>query len=136
MSRQSDARGPSRSSYGWPGYWRPRGLALNEAKTRTVRLTDGFDFLGFHVRRYRTVSESSTAAIRRIKDKLRQLMRSLRGYNAAEVIRVVSPVVRGYAACYRHQASSRVFVQLEPCDALRIWVFLGCHRSTTTITRR
>ena len=31
----------------------PRGLAFNEDKTRVVTLEEGFDFLGFNVRRYR-----------------------------------------------------------------------------------
>jgi RNA-directed DNA polymerase len=31
----------------------PRGLAFNEDKTRVVTLAEGFDFLGFNVRRYR-----------------------------------------------------------------------------------
>jgi hypothetical protein len=30
----------------------PRGLMFNEAKTRIVHLTEGFDFLGFNLRRY------------------------------------------------------------------------------------
>ncbi|MFX8485581.1 reverse transcriptase domain-containing protein, partial [Acinetobacter baumannii] len=29
-----------------------RGLALSEEKTRTVSLKEGFDFLGFRIRRY------------------------------------------------------------------------------------
>jgi RNA-directed DNA polymerase len=32
----------------------PRGLAFNEDKTRVVSLSEGFDFLGFNVRRYGT----------------------------------------------------------------------------------
>jgi hypothetical protein len=31
---------------------RPRGLAVNEDKTRIVHAEAGFDFLGFNVRRY------------------------------------------------------------------------------------
>ena len=31
----------------------PRGLTFNEDKTRVVTLSEGFDFLGFNVRRYR-----------------------------------------------------------------------------------
>src|SRR5436190_18627382 len=31
----------------------PRGLAFNEDKTRIVALEEGFDFLGFNLRRYR-----------------------------------------------------------------------------------
>ena len=29
-----------------------RGLALNEAKTRIVHITEGFNFLGFHIRKF------------------------------------------------------------------------------------
>ncbi len=34
----------------------PEGLALNEDKTHIVTLDEGFDFLGFNVRRYRNAS--------------------------------------------------------------------------------
>ena len=34
------------------GWLAPRGLAFNEDKTRVVTLDEGFDFLGFNVRRY------------------------------------------------------------------------------------
>jgi hypothetical protein len=44
-----------------------RGLSFNEDKTRVVTLTDGFDFLGFNLRRYRgkLLIKPSKAAIRR-----------------------------------------------------------------------
>ncbi len=35
------------------GWLAPRGLTFNEDKTRIVTLDEGFDFLGFTVRRYR-----------------------------------------------------------------------------------
>ena len=38
--------------------WRPEGLVFNEDKTRIVHLDEGFDFLGFNVRRYGTTSAS------------------------------------------------------------------------------
>jgi RNA-directed DNA polymerase len=31
----------------------PAGLVFNQTKTRIVRLDEGFEFLGFHLRRYR-----------------------------------------------------------------------------------
>src|SRR6185437_2407042 len=34
------------------GWLEPRGLAFNEAKTKIVHLSEGFDFLGFNIRRY------------------------------------------------------------------------------------
>ena len=50
----------------------PRGLCLNEDKTRVVTLSEGFDFLGFNVRRYATkpLIKPSKAAIRRIRERL------------------------------------------------------------------
>ena len=59
----------------------PRGLAFNEDKTRVVTLDEGFDFLGFNVRRYgdKLLIKPSKAAVRRIRDRLRTELRSLRG---------------------------------------------------------
>ena len=50
----------------------PRGLAINEDKTRIVHLSEGFDFLGFNIRRYgaKLLIKPSTAAIRRLRNRL------------------------------------------------------------------
>jgi len=47
----------------------PRGLSFNEDKTRVVSLEEGFDFLGFNVRRYgpKSLIKPSKAAQRRIR---------------------------------------------------------------------
>src|SRR3954467_3756800 len=78
----------------------PRGLTFNEDKTRIVHLTDGFDFLGFHVRRYsnnKLIIKPSNAAVKRFRQRLRTEMRSLRGGNAAMVISRLNPILRGWA---------------------------------------
>ena len=92
-----------------------RGLAFNEDKTRVVSLDDGFDFLGFNVRRYRgkLLIKPSKAAIRRIRDMLRSELRSLRGSNAQAVIKRLNPIIRGWAAYYRTQVSSAAFRALD-----------------------
>ena len=62
----------------------PRGLVFNEDKTRIVHLDEGFDFLGFNVRRYdgKLLIKPSKAALRRIRERLSAEMRALRGANA------------------------------------------------------
>jgi RNA-directed DNA polymerase len=97
------------------GWLAPRGLAFNEDKTRVVCLDEGFDFLGFNVRRYGTkpLIRPSTAAIRRIRERLRAELRSLRGHNAGAVIRRLNPIIRGWAAYYRTQVSSQTFEVLD-----------------------
>jgi RNA-directed DNA polymerase len=92
-----------------------RGLSFNEDKTRVVPLNEGFDFLGFNVRRYGTKPpiKPSKAAVRRIRERLRTEMRSLRGTNAQAVIKRLNPIIRAWAAYYRTQVSSDVFNQLD-----------------------
>lgn len=93
----------------------PRGLCLNEDKTRVVCLDEGFDFLGFNVRRQsgKLLIKPSRAAQRRIRERLRSEMRSLRGANARAVIKRLNPIIRGWAAYYRGVVSSEVFSALD-----------------------
>jgi len=97
------------------GWLAPRGLVFNEDKTRIVNLDEGFDFLGFTVRRQsgKLLIKPSKAAIRRIRDRLRTEMRSLRGANVAMVLKRLTPIVRGWAAYYRAVVSSEVFSALD-----------------------
>src|SRR5260370_4917824 len=81
------------------GEWlAPRGLAFNEDKTRIVRLSGGFDFLGFTIRRYpnrKLPIKPSKAAVRRLRDRLASETRTLRGGNAMAVIATLNPIIRG-----------------------------------------
>ena len=55
------------------GQWLvPRGLAFNEDKTQIVHADQGFDFLGFNIRRYRgkLLIKPSPAAMKRIRQRL------------------------------------------------------------------
>ncbi len=93
----------------------PRGLAFNEDKTRIVHLDDGFDFLGFNVRRYRTklLIKPSKAAMQRHRERLATEVRALRGANAAAVIKRLNPIIRGWSAYYRTVVSSEAFAKLD-----------------------
>jgi RNA-directed DNA polymerase len=93
----------------------PRGLAFNEDKTRVVSLSEGYDFLGFNVRRYarKMLIKPSNTALRRIRRRLRDELRSLRGSNAQAVIKRLNPIIRGWAAYYRTQVSAVAFGKLD-----------------------
>jgi RNA-directed DNA polymerase len=93
----------------------PRGLAFNEEKTRVVDLDDGYDFLGFNVRRYHglLLIKPSKTAVKRIRKRLRTEVRALRGSNAAAVIARLNPIIRGWAAYYRAVVSKEIFNSLD-----------------------
>jgi RNA-directed DNA polymerase len=98
------------------GWLEPRGLAFNDAKTRIVPLSEGFDFLGFNLRRYpngKLLIKPGATAIKRFRDRLAKEFRALRGANVAAVLAKIVPITRGWVAYYRTVVSSRVFRALD-----------------------
>ncbi|MCL3995503.1 group II intron reverse transcriptase/maturase [Streptomyces lavenduligriseus] len=93
----------------------PRGLQINEEKTSIVRLEDGFDFLGFTVRRLhgKLIIKPSQAARKRLRERLRSEMRALQGASVEAVLMKLSPIIRGWTAYYRSVASSKVFNSMD-----------------------
>jgi RNA-directed DNA polymerase len=94
----------------------PRGLAFNEAKTRIVHLSEGFDFLGFTLRRYsngKLIITPSATAIKRFRKRLAEEFRALRGANATAVLAKIVPLTRGWSAYYKTVVSSTVFSALD-----------------------
>jgi RNA-directed DNA polymerase len=98
-----------------------RGLTLSEEKTRIVNLSEGFDFLGFNIRHYQDTSTRTgwkllirpgRENVARFRQKLRDKYKRLQGSNAMCLIRVLNPILRGWANYYRGVVSSRVFGRL------------------------
>jgi RNA-directed DNA polymerase len=96
----------------WMG---PRGLTFNEDKTNIVHLDEGFDFLGFNVRRYRgkLITKPANAALRRIRKRLAAEVKALHGVNVKAVLQRLNPIIRGWSAYYRTVVSSRAFARLD-----------------------
>jgi RNA-directed DNA polymerase len=93
-----------------------RGLSFNEDKTRTVTLSEGFDFLGWNFRRYpdgKLLIKPSKAAIGKHRQRLAEEVRRLHGSNARAVTATLNPVIRGWTAYHRCVVSSKVFSSLS-----------------------
>jgi RNA-directed DNA polymerase len=96
-----------------------RGLSFNEDKTQIVHTSDGFNFLGFNVRRYRTwrggklLIKPSKEAVIKNRQRLSEEMRALRGATPSEIIWRLNPIIRGWAAYYRPVVASEVFSKLD-----------------------
>ncbi|GAB2829839.1 group II intron reverse transcriptase/maturase [Streptomyces daliensis] len=96
-------------------WMRPRGLSFNEDKTRIVHLEEGFDFLGFSIRRYRgkLLIKPSRHAVMKVRERLRTEMLALRGANAKAVVKRLNPIIKGWATYYRTVVSSNVYGALD-----------------------
>jgi len=101
----------------------PRGLRWSETKTHIRHLTEGFDFLGFHIRHYPAPNSSrsgykllitpSTSSITQIKRKLKGLWRRHVGSPTVALINAMNPVIRGWSNYFRTGVASKVFTDLD-----------------------
>jgi RNA-directed DNA polymerase len=111
-----------------------RGLQLSEAKTRIVHIDEGFDFLGFTVRRYRGVvltrpqKEKVVRHLRTIHDYLRQHRQA----TPSQIIGDLGPVIRGWANYYRHGASKHAFHTADHQVQAKLWRWAKRRHPTKT----
>ncbi|NCD17687.1 MAG: group II intron reverse transcriptase/maturase [Actinobacteria bacterium] len=100
----------------------PMGLHLSPDKTRVVHIDDGFDFLGFHIRRMRkrgstkwfVYTKPSTKAIAEIKRRVRTMTyRHTRHHDPAYLMGYLGQVLRGWANYFRHGVSKAIFNAID-----------------------
>jgi RNA-directed DNA polymerase len=100
-----------------------RGLRLSGTKTRIVHVHDGFDFLGYNVRRYpaplsarwkwRLIVKPSQDAVARLKRQLKEEWRALRGHPARAVAARLNPIIQGWANYHRAVNAKETFSKLD-----------------------
>ena len=94
----------------------PRGLAFNEDKTRIVTLDEGFDFLGFNVRRYHgklLIKPSARRPSNGSGNGCAPRLRSLRGANAQAVMHGSTPSCGAGRPTTGRSVSSEIFTALD-----------------------
>lgn len=100
----------------------PLGLNLSAQKTKVLHVDEGFDFLGFHIRRRtkrgtrnrHTYTYPSRKALRSVRSKVRGLTcRSTAPTPPWLMLHRVSAVVRGWAHYFRHGVSKACFSKLD-----------------------
>jgi RNA-directed DNA polymerase len=102
-----------------------RGLELNAEKTRIVHIDDGFNFLGFHLRRYK-----GTLLIKPQKEKVLAKLTDIRAWlrmhihaKQEEVIVHLNQTLRGWSLYYRHVASSKVYAYVDHRLFRMLWTW-------------
>jgi RNA-directed DNA polymerase len=111
----------------------PLGLRLAPEKTAVVHIDEGFDFLGFHIRRQRkrgtrkwyVYTKPSRKAIQSVKDKVSErTYRSTRYQNLDDVLRGINQVTGGWANYFRYGVSKATFgaVDHHAWNRLMRWI--------------
>jgi RNA-directed DNA polymerase len=102
-----------------------RGLELSSEKTLITHIDNGFDFLGFNIRKYngKLLTKPSKKNITAFLDNIRQIIKTNATAKTENLIYLLNPKLRGWANYYRHGVSSRTFSTVDHniFVALRNW---------------
>jgi RNA-directed DNA polymerase len=98
------------------------GLRLSAAKTRVVHMSDGFDFLGFHIQwkrkrgtnnKWHVYTFIADRPIRSLKAKIRALTNRRSQQHPGTVLTRLNQIMRGWANYFRHAACKRTLSRLS-----------------------
>lgn len=99
-----------------------RGLLMSEEKTKITSIHDGFDFLGFNIRKsnkhlYINPSEDN---FRRFKSKIRNLIEQNKDAGQDEFIQLLYPVIYSWLVRYRQFAGPELFRKVDDFLSLEV----------------
>ena len=105
------------------GFLRIRGLELSEEKTMITHIDDGFNFLGFNVRKYKgkLLIKPSKPSIKSIKAKVRDYLNANKTRRTDVVIAKLNTIIRGWANYYKHVVSRKIFGDLDHAFWQMVW---------------
>ena len=98
------------------------GLELSSEKSSITHISQGFDFLGFNIRKYEPKSPHSTPKliIKPAKENvtgylrdIRQTIRAMRQATTEDLIKTLNPKIQGWGLYYRYPPSIVAMGQAE-----------------------
>ncbi len=100
-----------------------RGLELSEEKTVITHIDDGFDFLGFNIRKFKGVllTQPSKKCVKKFLDGIRYTIDSNKSCRQETLIRLLNPKITGWANYYRCGASSKTFQRVDDQIFRKLW---------------
>lgn len=140
FSSRERRRTPLRKNLPWrPICVRQRASELSPEKTRVTAVTEGFEFLGFHVGMKWDKRYGYSPRVEIAKTKAADLLRKVKQrtqYNSwckfGDKLQEINPILRGWANYYRYCArAGRVFTNIDWYVGKRLWIWLRRQRPRT-----
>lgn len=114
------------------------GVQLHPQKTRIVHIQNGFEFLGYKIKRGRQLSLPATKirsgaqsgalyafprekSIQKFMDQVRKRMKRRVPLNTKELIKEINPLLRGWGNHYKRAHVRKLFNRLNSWVVRRIW---------------
>ena len=102
-----------------------RGLNLSLEKTKISHIQDGFDFLGFNVRKYdqKLLIKPSKANIKGFLGNIRKTIKSKPNVKTEELICILNSRIRGWGNYFRHVVSKATYSYLDFHIFKALWIW-------------
>lgn len=100
-----------------------RGLVLSPEKTKITHIREGFDFLGWNIRKYhdKLLMKPSKANVKAHLDKIREVIKGNKTAKQANLIRLLNPVLRGWANYHSHVVAKKTFGKVDTYVWSMLW---------------
>jgi RNA-directed DNA polymerase len=104
-------------------FLKERGLTLSAEKTVITHITEGFDFLGQHLRKYheKLLIKPSVKSIKRLLRNVRNTIKANKSAAAGTLICHLNPLIRGWAMYHRHVVSAHIFQSVDHAIFQALW---------------
>lgn len=103
-----------------------RGLELSLEKTKITHISEGFDFLGFNIRKYgdKLLIRPSKTSVKKFTENLRETIHKLGNSPTAKLIASLNSKIRGWANYYRSCVAKETFNDIDKVIFDTIWRML------------
>jgi RNA-directed DNA polymerase len=101
-----------------------RGLTLSEEKTKITHISEGFDFLGYNIRKYsngKFLIKPTKEGLKKFMKKIRGIIDSNKGSKQESLIRLLNPVIVGWVNYYKNCAASDTFRKTDYLIFEKLW---------------
>ena len=108
-----------------------RGLTLSEEKTKITHIDEGFDFLGFNVRKYKgtLLIKPSKKNVKEFLAKIKAIIRKNQAIRQDKLIGLLNPVITGWGNYYKGCVAAKTFKNADAQIFYKLWAWaLRRHR--------
>ena len=103
-------------------FLKQRGLELSNEKTQITHINDGFDFLGWNIRKYngKLLIKPSKKSIQKITREISDIIRNGKTWTQQDLIKTLNPIITGWSNYHQGVVSKSIFSKIDS----RIWNML------------
>ena len=102
-----------------------RGLELSKEKTKITHIDEGFDFLGFNLRKYKgkLLIKPAKKGIKTFLASIQKIISSRKEAKVENLIQILNPKIQGWVNYYRHSVAKQIFSYVDANIFKALWTW-------------